>query len=46
MIVTRKLASLRELQTFYSYEDALNLREAISVQNYNEWAAMEAARKK
>lgn len=43
VIVSRGLASLLELQTAYSYEDALNLAEAITVQHYNEWAAAEAA---
>lgn len=45
VIVARRLATLHELETIYSYEDALNLTEIILVQNYNEWAAMEAARK-
>jgi hypothetical protein len=45
VIVARRLASLHELETVYSYEDALNLAEIIAVQNYNEWAALEAARK-
>jgi hypothetical protein len=35
---------LHELQTVYSLEDALDMTEMITVQNYNEWAAMEAAR--
>ncbi len=38
------LATLHELQTVYSYEDALNLAEVISVRNYNNWADMEAAK--
>jgi hypothetical protein len=44
-IVSRRLATLRELETIYSYEDALNLAEIIAVRNYNEWAAKEAARR-
>lgn len=44
VIVARRLATLHELQTVYSYEDALNMAEVIIVQNYNEWAAMETAR--
>lgn len=45
VIVARKLATLHELETVYSYEDALNLAEIITVQNYNEWAAMEAGKR-
>jgi hypothetical protein len=39
VIVARRLASLHELETVYSYEDALNMAEIITVQNYNEWVA-------
>ncbi|MDR2077039.1 MAG: hypothetical protein LBP61_08965 [Desulfovibrio sp.] len=45
MIVARRLASLHELETVYSYEDALNMAEIITVQNYNEWVATEKAGK-
>jgi hypothetical protein len=41
VIVARRLATLHELETVYSYEDALNMAEIIAVQNYNEWAAAE-----
>jgi hypothetical protein len=44
VIVARRLATLHELETVYSYEDALNMAEVITVQNYNEWVAMEAAK--
>lgn len=30
------LATLRELETYYSFEDALNLLEVLRVQTYNE----------
>ncbi len=43
VIVARRLATLHELETVYSYEDALNMAEVLTVQNYNEWAAMEAS---
>lgn len=42
--MARRFATLHELETVYSYEDALNMAEVITVQNYNEWAAMEAAK--
>ena len=45
MIINRKLATLHDLQTRYSYEDALNMAEALAVQNYNEWVAMETRRR-
>lgn len=38
-IVFRRLATLDELATIYSYTDALNLAEIIVVNNYNTWAA-------
>lgn len=40
------MATMHELDTVYGYEDALNMAEIIQVQNYNEWVAMEDARKK
>ena len=45
-IITHKLATLHELDTVYSYSDALDLLEIITVQNYNEWLEMEEARNK
>ena len=35
-IISHKLATLYELQTIYSYEDALDLYEIIAVNNHNE----------
>lgn len=43
-IVAREKASLHELQTVYSYEDALDLLEIITVQNYNDWVTSEDAK--
>ena len=34
MIVGRRLATLRELQTFYSFEDALDMLEIIHLGDY------------
>lgn len=42
--MARRLATLHELETVYSFEDALDMAEIITVQNYNEWVAMEAAK--
>lgn len=36
----RRLASLHELQTIYSYDDALDMMEIILVNNYNELALL------
>lgn len=36
MIVSRRLASLHELQTVYSYEDAMNLYEVAYINGMNE----------
>ena len=46
LVVGEKLATLRELQEWYSYEDVLNLAEVIMVRNNNEWVAMKAAEKR
>jgi hypothetical protein len=46
VIVTRKLATLYELQTVYSIDDAADLYEIAAVNNYNEWRASEEAKKK
>jgi hypothetical protein len=38
VLVGEKLATLHQLQTVYSLEDAFNLLEILTVQNYNQWA--------
>ncbi len=43
-LISRRLATLHELETVYSLEDALDLMEIVTVQNYNEWLAMENGR--
>lgn len=45
MIVGERLAALRELEEYYSYEDALNLAEIAQVRAHNRQASAEAARK-
>lgn len=40
------MASLRELQEYYAYEDALDMAEIIMVNNYNEDLFYEQASKK
>jgi hypothetical protein len=40
-LIAAKMATLRELQEYYSYEDGLDMLEVLTVQNYNEWVAME-----
>lgn len=46
LVIGERLATLRELQTWYSYEDALNMAEVIMVKSNNEAAAMKAAEKR
>ena len=46
VIISQRLATLYELQTVYSYEDALNLLEVVTVRNYNEWAAAEESKRR
>lgn len=40
------MATLRELETYYSYEDALNMVEILRVDNHNERVLREAAKKR
>lgn len=44
-IISRRLASAKELETYYSYDDALDFMEIISVDNYNKWACAEELKK-
>lgn len=46
VIISRRLATLEELQTVYSIDDAATLYEIAAVNNYNEWRATEEAKKK
>ena len=41
-----KLCTLRELEDYYSYEDALNMAEIVQVRNYNDRVAMDNASKR
>lgn len=44
-IVAEKLATLRELQEYYSYADALDFIEILSVKSYNHWWAGESEKR-
>lgn len=46
LLVGRGMATLRELQEYYSYADALDLAEIIMVSNYNEDLMYEQAKRK
>lgn len=43
-VVSRRLATLHELATVYSYEDLLDLYEIIVIDNINELRALEQAK--
>ena len=45
-IITERFATLNELKTIYSLEDAYDLWEVIMVNRYNEYLAIEYAKKK
>ena len=45
VIITRKLATLYELQTVYSLDDAADLYEIAAVNNYNEWKSAEEVKR-
>jgi hypothetical protein len=44
-VMAREMATLKELQEWYSYPDMLDMLEVIHVSNYNSWAAGENARR-
>lgn len=46
VVISRRLATLYELQTVYSYEDALDLYEIAYINTVNEEAAAKAAMRK
>lgn len=41
VVVSKKLATLHELQTVYSLDDLYDLYEIVVVNNYNEWVVTE-----
>lgn len=43
-LISAGMASLHDLRTIYTYADALDLLEVLNVRNYNQWAALEAAK--
>lgn len=43
-VVSRRLATLHELETVYSYENLLDLYEIIVIDNINEMKALEQAK--
>lgn len=45
-IVAAKFATLHELKSVYTLEDAYDLFEIIAVTRYNEWRAVDAANKR
>lgn len=46
VLISQKVATLHELKTVYSYEDAIYMYEAIMVPKYNEWLSAERAKAK
>lgn len=46
VIISKRLATLYDLQTLYSYEDALDLYEIAYINAVNEEAAVKAAMRK
>ena len=39
VLISKRLATLKDLETYYSLEDVFNLIEIVQVDNYNEWLA-------
>lgn len=46
VLISQKIATLHELKTVYSYEDAIYMYEAVMVPKYNEWLTLERAKAK
>lgn len=45
-LISARMATLYELKTIYSLEDAMDMYEAYIVPKFNEWKAMKAAEEK
>lgn len=46
VLISQKIATLHELKTVYSYEDAIYMYEALMVPKYNEWLSLERSKAK
>lgn len=44
-LVSNRMATLAELKTIYTLEDAMDMYEAFIIPRYNEWKAMKAGQK-
>lgn len=45
-LISRRAATLHELDTVYGYEDALDMAEVLLVTDYNEWIIHKQAEKR
>jgi hypothetical protein len=45
-LISARLASLAELKTVLTYEDAVNLDEVLLLDNYHKWLAAKQAEEK
>ena len=45
VVISRRLATLHELETIYSYDDLLDLYEIVYINNINEHRAYEEAKR-
>lgn len=45
-LIANHMATLNELKTIYSLEDAMDMYEAYIIPKYNEWKAMKQAEQK
>lgn len=43
-VISKRYATLQELETYYSLEDVLNFMEIIAIDNYNEYQAYNGKR--
>lgn len=40
MVISKNLATLKELEEYYSLEDVYLLADIVKINNYNEWVMM------
>ena len=40
MVISKNLATLKELEEYYSLEDSYMLADIVKINNYNEWVMM------
>lgn len=45
LLIAYRIATLHELKTIYSMEDAMDMYEAFAIPKFNEWRELESAKR-